>query len=85
VQLPEVRWVGARDELPLSAPAPWWPKMRASLAKARAAGFAWRPLDDTVRDTFDWVSAERAAGRYSPRPGVGPTPEQEEQLLRGNA
>jgi 2'-hydroxyisoflavone reductase len=79
--LPDVRWVGAKDVLPLTAPADWWPKMRASLAKARDAGFSWRPLAETARDTYEWVSGERAAGRYTPRPGVGPTPEQEQQLV----
>jgi 2'-hydroxyisoflavone reductase len=79
--LPEVRWVGANEMLPLTAPPDWWPKMRASLAKARAAGFTWRPLADTARDTYEWVTAERSAGRYAPRPGVGPTPEQEQELL----
>jgi 2'-hydroxyisoflavone reductase len=79
--LPEVRWVGARAELPLTAPKDWWPKMRASVGKARAAGFSWRPLAETAHDTYEWVSAERAAGRYAERPGVGPTPEQEQQLL----
>jgi 2'-hydroxyisoflavone reductase len=79
--LPTVQWVGANEMLPLTAPHDWWPKMRASLAKARAAGFTYRPLADTARDTYDWVSKERAAGRYQPRPGVGPTPEQERALL----
>jgi 2'-hydroxyisoflavone reductase len=82
--LPEVKWVGATDQLPLTAPPDWWPKMRASLAKARGAGFSWRPLADTARDTYEWVTAERAAGRYAPRPGVGPTPEQEQELIAGN-
>ena len=81
--LPDVRWVGASDQLPLTAPKDWWPKMRASLAKAQAAGFTWRPMADTARDTYDWVTAERAAGRYVERPGVGPTPEQEAELLAG--
>jgi 2'-hydroxyisoflavone reductase len=81
VPLPDVRWVGAKDELPLAAPPDWWPKMRASLAKARAAGFTWRPLAETVRDTYDWVSKARADGTYTPRPGVGPTAEQETELL----
>lgn len=79
--LPEVQWLGASEQLPLTAPPDWWPKMRASVAKARAAGFTYRPLADTARDTYEWVTAERAAGRYAPRPGVGPTPEQEQQLL----
>jgi 2'-hydroxyisoflavone reductase len=79
--LPAVQWVGPKELLPLTAPADWWPKMRASLAKARAAGFTYRPLADTARDTFEWVSKERAAGRYQPRPGVGPSAEQEQELL----
>jgi 2'-hydroxyisoflavone reductase len=79
--MPDVKWVGASDQLPLTAPPAWWQKMRASLAKARAAGFTWRPLADTARDTYQWVTAERRAGQYAPRPGVGPTSEQEEQLF----
>lgn len=81
VTLPEVRWVGANDSLPLSAPPDWWPKMRASLAKARAAGFTWRPLAETIRDTYDWVSKARADGVYTPRAGVGLIPEAEADLL----
>lgn len=81
VERPEVVWVGAREQLPLSAPPPWWPKMRASVAKARAAGFEWRPMADTARDTWEWVSAERAAGSYAPRPGVGLSAAEEQDLL----
>jgi 2'-hydroxyisoflavone reductase len=81
VPLPEPRWVGARDELPLSSPPDWWPKMRASVAKAQAAGFTWRPAADTVVDTWRWVSDARAAGAYEPRAGVGLTTEREEQLI----
>jgi 2'-hydroxyisoflavone reductase len=79
--LPEIGWVGPRAELPLTAPKGAWPKMRASVSKAREAGFSWRPLADTARDTYEWVTAERAAGRYGDHPGVGPTPAQEQQLL----
>jgi 2'-hydroxyisoflavone reductase len=79
--LPEITWLGPKDELPLCAPADWWPKMRAGLTKARNAGFTWRPIADTVRDTYDWVSKARADGTYNPRPGVGLTPEQEAELL----
>lgn len=81
VPLPEVRWVGPDDSLPLAATPDWWPKMRASLASARAAGFTWRPLADTVRDTYDWVSKARADGTYVQRPGVGLTPDEEAALL----
>jgi 2'-hydroxyisoflavone reductase len=79
--VPDVRWVGARDELPLSAPPDWWPTMRAGLDHARGAGFTWRPHADTVRDTLEWVRAARAAGSYQQRPGVGLTPEQEAEVL----
>jgi 2'-hydroxyisoflavone reductase len=80
--VPEVQWVGPKDELPLAAPEDWWSKMRAGLGKARAAGFTWRPIEDTVRDTYDWVTKARADGNYHPRPGVGLTAEQEQELLR---
>src|SRR3954469_3705216 len=79
--LPEIRWVGPKDELPLAAPEDWYPTMRAGLTKARDAGFTWRPIADTVKDTYDWVTKARADGRYSPRPGVGPTPDEEAKLL----
>ena len=78
---PDIRWIGPRDELPLAVPEDWWPKMRAGLTKARNAGFTWRPLVDTIRDTYDWVSKARADDAYAPRPGVAPTPEQEDALL----
>jgi 2'-hydroxyisoflavone reductase len=50
VDLPEVTWTEASDDLPLSDTAQWWPSMRADLSKATAAGLKWRPLEDTVRD-----------------------------------
>jgi 2'-hydroxyisoflavone reductase len=81
VPLAEVRWIGARDELPLAAPEDWWPQMRAGLTKARDAGFTWRPAADTVRDTLEWVRRERADGTYKPRPGVGLSAEEESALL----
>ncbi len=80
--LPEVRWVGPQEGLPLAAPPDYWPMMQAGLTHARSAGFTARPIEDTARDTLDWVRAARAAGSYEPRPGVGPTPE-EEAKLRG--
>jgi len=78
---PEVKWVGPKAELPLSAPQDYYALMQASLAKANAAGLTARPMADTARDTLEWVRAERAAGRYQPREGVGATPEQEQGLL----
>src|SRR3954454_10460127 len=35
VALPEIHWIGAHDDLPLSAPEDWWPQMRAGLTRAR--------------------------------------------------
>jgi 2'-hydroxyisoflavone reductase len=58
VALPDVRWADPSEEseeLPLSAGPDWWPMMRADLAKPVAAGFTWRPLADTVRDTAAFV------------------------------
>jgi 2'-hydroxyisoflavone reductase len=80
-ELPEIRWVGPRAELPLTAPRSYWGLMQAGLGRAHAAGLETRPLADTARDTLEWVRGERAAGRYAPRPGVGPTAEQEADLL----
>jgi 2'-hydroxyisoflavone reductase len=59
VPLPQVRWADPSDEseeLPLSAGPDWWPMMRADLSKAIAAGFTWRPLADTVRDTAAFIN-----------------------------
>ena len=78
---PDVRWVGPKRDLPLSAPSDYYGVMQASLERARAAGLSWRPMSDTARDTLDWVRAERAAGRYAPPPGVGLTAEREQELL----
>lgn len=50
VTLPEVTWTKAKEDLPLSAPREWWPKMHADVSKAVGAGFTWRPLAQTVRD-----------------------------------
>lgn len=50
VDLPEVTWTDASDDLPLSDTPEWWASMRADLSKATAAGLTWRPLEDTVRD-----------------------------------
>lgn len=56
--LPEVRWGDPDDEseeLPLSASRDWWPMMRADLTKASDAGLHWRPLEETVRDTAEFI------------------------------
>jgi 2'-hydroxyisoflavone reductase len=50
VDLPEVTWTEASDDLPLSETSEWWPSMRADLSKAIEAGLTWRPLEDSARD-----------------------------------
>lgn len=58
VPLPVVNWAAPAsesEELPLSAPPDWWRMMRADLSKARDAGFRWRPLAETVKDTAAFV------------------------------
>src|SRR3954449_11319283 len=81
--LPQVRAVGYDDRLPLSAPPDDWSLMTADLSRPVAAGLAWRPLEQTVADTLDWVSKARADGAYTPREGVGLTPADEAGLLAG--
>ena len=56
VPLPEVNWTKAGDSLPLSAPPDFWPMMHADVSKAVGAGFTWRPLSQTVRDTADYAN-----------------------------
>ena len=55
--------------------------MRADLSKPVAAGLTWRPLEQTVADTLDWVSKVRADGHYTPREGVGMSAAEESALL----
>jgi len=80
-QLPEVRWIGPKAELPLTVPPSHYAILQAGLAKARQAGLSERPMADTARDTLEWVQGERAAARYPEHLGVGPTPEKEQELL----
>jgi 2'-hydroxyisoflavone reductase len=79
--LPETRAVGYDDKLPLSAPPEYWSLMEADLSRPVGAGLAWRPLEQTVADTLDWVGKARADGRYTPREGVGLSPSEEADLL----
>jgi 2'-hydroxyisoflavone reductase len=82
---PDVTWIGARDELPLTDTSEWWPSMRASVAHARDHGLWWRPMHESARDTLAWVQGEREAGRYSPRQSYGFPSEQERALIDGAA
>jgi 2'-hydroxyisoflavone reductase len=79
--LPELRPVGFDERLPLAAPPSDWALMQADLSKPVGEGLSWRPLEQTVADTLDWVSKARADGRYTPRPGVGLSPQDEANLL----
>ena len=79
--LPEARAVGFDERLPLASPPDWWTLMRADLSRPVAAGLTWRPLEQTVADTLDWVSKARADGHYTPREGVGLSASEEAALL----
>ena len=75
-------------ELPMWAPdvpghAGTW---EASGERARLAGMRYRPLADTVRDTWGWLvrdaaSRARPAGEPAPRAGIGLDPVREQQIL----
>jgi 2'-hydroxyisoflavone reductase len=80
-QTPDVRWIGTRDELPLTDARESWPAMRADLTHAREHGLWWRPMHESAKDTLAWVRAEREAGRYSPRQEYGFPAETERALL----
>jgi 2'-hydroxyisoflavone reductase len=82
---PDVRWIGARDELPLTETTEWWPSMRADLTHAREHGLWWRPMHESAKDTLAWVRAEREAGRYSPRQEYGFPSDKERALIDGAA
>lgn len=45
-------------ELPLWLPAGGWFLMQRDVSAARAAGLAFRPLEETARDTYEWDRAE---------------------------
>jgi hypothetical protein len=64
--------------LPMYLPQHYgWEFWQASNARARSAGFTFRPYEQTIRDTLAW--------RLSPGQGplkAGLTPDQEEQLIQ---
>jgi 2'-hydroxyisoflavone reductase len=72
--------VGEWMELPLWIAAPEFAAMQqADVSRALAEGLAFRPLEDTIRDTLAW-DAERTEPRVE---GVGLTRERERVLLAG--
>ena len=60
----------------------------ASGERARLAGMRYRPLADTVRDTWDWLVHDAAArarppDETAPRAGIGLDPARERRILAG--
>jgi len=68
--LPEARWLAAGvrpwADLPLWLPEEEYESFRVDISQALAAGLQLRPLEETVRDTWDWL-------RDRPAPAAGPT------------
>ncbi len=69
--------VGAYVEMPLWIPAAFGGLTAVDIGKARAAGLAFRPLAETVRDTLAWATARQAD--YAMRAGL--SAEREAELL----
>src|SRR5579875_2597049 len=77
-------------ELPMWAPdipelAGTW---AASGDRARLAGMRYRPLADTVSDTWAWLSGRAATaaepvGKFAQRAGIGMDPAREQTILAG--
>jgi 2'-hydroxyisoflavone reductase len=66
-------------ELPLWIPPSVGPSVfRHHPAEAEAAGLTWRPLAETVADTWAW---QRSAGWRPPEATLGLAPERERELL----
>lgn len=71
--------VGSWVEMPLWIPASIGPSVFTYRGnEAEAAGLTWRPLADTVTDTWAWQRA--VPGGWEP-PDVGLAPERERELL----
>jgi 2'-hydroxyisoflavone reductase len=64
-------------ELPLWLSASHWPLMQVDLSRPLAAGLAFRPLPETIRDTLAWDRAREEP----PTEAIGLTPERERELL----
>lgn len=59
---------------------------RSDVSAAVAAGLRCRPVEDTVADTWDWLSAlDGAAPQRPDRPAVGLDAAREEEILAGRA
>ena len=78
------RWLGEQGvqywtEVPLWIPTDEGPAtFRCEASAAEAAGLRWRPMAETVADTWAWQSASRAAGsRLRALPGLAADREKE--------
>jgi 2'-hydroxyisoflavone reductase len=78
---PDVRWLGPRDELPLSLPKDAWVVERADTTRARDHGLWTRPVEDTIREVHRWIAAERDGGDWHYPDGVGLAPQRERDLV----
>ena len=74
-------------ELPVWLPAADGGVMSVDIGKALATGLTFRPLEETIRDTFAWQAAwgsspvPALAITATPKPKVGLAPEREAELL----
>jgi 2'-hydroxyisoflavone reductase len=90
--VPETFLVGRQvtpwTEVPLWLPADSGGVMSVAIGRALATGLTFRPLAQTIRDTFDWQAgpgsdSPPAPGiSSSPRPKVGLAAEREAELLQ---
>lgn len=55
---------------------------RTSIARATAAGLAFSPVEDTVRDTFAWAQQQIRERGYESLGSAGLAPEREAEVLR---
>lgn len=75
-------------ELPVWLPAGDGGVMSVDIEAALATGLAFRPLAETVRDTFDWqaglgsIPAPAVKATAGPKSKIGLEPERETQLLQ---
>jgi 2'-hydroxyisoflavone reductase len=74
----EKKGVEPFTELPLWVPRKYAAMLAVDCSKAIEAGFAFRPLSETIEDVLDWDRA-MGAGR---EPAAGLRPEREQELLR---
>lgn len=79
----EVVWTQADELLPLTEAPEDWSLMTAGLGRALSYGLTWRPLVETARDSLEWITQARCAGRYDPPAGGSMTDAREHELLQG--